>query len=80
MRLWRIWYSRNEACNWLIQDSQTEEIFKVNHVDIRVSSRTEESARQRGSCPPPFVILAEGELEVVGMDAVISHGREDSCI
>ena len=76
---YRIWYSKQAGCNWLIQNAETEEVWKVNHVDIRVSSRTEESGR-KGSCPPPFTIMAEGELKVEGMDAVISHGKEDSCV
>ncbi len=76
---YRIWYSRNTTCNWIIQDDDSLETFKVNHVDIQVPSQTEESAR-RGSCPPPFTILVEGELKVEDMVAVISCGKEDSCI
>lgn len=82
---YRIWYSRNETYNWVIQDTESEETFKVNHVDIQVPSQTEESGRS-GSFPPPYTILVEGELKVDDWNAVISAapaascGKEDSCV
>jgi hypothetical protein len=76
---YRIWYSKQPDYNWVIQDAESDEIFKVNHVDIQVPSETEESART-GSFPPPYTILVEGELKVDNWEAVISLGKEDSCI
>lgn len=77
--LWRIWYSKSKLYNWVVQSDDGKTTYRVNHVNIRVFSETEETDRT-GSAPPPFVILAKGVLKFDNGVATIELERKDSCV